>query len=225
MGGGGKGGGGGQATKERAAAAVAPAEGPLDFKGQGDAADRWGVKEFQEWWDNLTGSEREMLREYQGIGHELVNRYLRTGYIKVGYDKAAIDYMMKYLDSATSKGVLKRSTILYRGIDDLAGIMGATGKALVGKTFVEKGYMSTSLHRDIAVGEFGGGGGGALFRIKARAGTKGGYLGSLSKPQMGHEREFLVHRGARYRITGVRTADVPTKWGTRRTTVVDAELL
>jgi hypothetical protein len=218
MGGGGKGGGGGQATKERAAAAVAPAEGALDFEERDQAADAWGVQAFGEWWDSLTGEEKMALRSYQNMSYADINDYLRGGSMHRAYSDADIRGLMASIDRALDKARLPRDVVAYRGIFSSGKIFGSTPEGLVGRTITDKGFLSTSLNRKVSRETFAGKGPDAVtLRIKVPKGTRGGYLGSLGSRHAADERELLLSRGRKYRVTKVRKTD--------KGYIADAELL
>jgi hypothetical protein len=213
-----KAGGGGYATKERPRAAVGPAEEALDFEENGAAADAWGAPRYQEWWDSLNPDEQRALRMYQDMTHGSINHYLREGTAHQPYTEAQLQGMIKDLDRALARGRLGRDVTVYRGVYSARVVYGTTPEGLVGRTIHDKGFHSTSLSRKIAQEDFAGRHPEAVtFRIQVPKGSKGGYLGSLGSRDMVHEREFLLPRGQKYRVTKV------TK--TSKGYIADAELL
>lgn len=199
-----KAGGGGKATTERPQAAVSPAEEALDFKENEVQSNTWGVANYAEWWNALSEEEQGMLMRYQANAHESLNAYLRGLPYSSMMSESELKRRQALIDGALAKGRLGRDLIVYRGVEDVTEVYGWSAKDMVGKTIHDKGFVSTSLNIGVARDEFAQNPTDAVtFRIKVPKGSRGGYLGSLASQSASAEREFLMPRGQRYRVTKV----------------------
>lgn len=115
------------------------------------------------------------------------------------------------LDRVTSYNT-RVSSHYYRGIDRLSGIH----LKKPGEEFIDHGYTGTSRSPDVAIDFSGEHHGGPLhgYRILARIhvppGTKGHYLEQNKDfAEDFGEKEFLLHRGTRFRVTGHSVMDHP----------------
>ncbi len=148
-------------------------------------------------------SAREIgaVRTYQSEKYAEINNHLRTGAPLSDDLKTDI----RHLDSAISRSPLETDTTLYRGIRHEALSKGA--EKLVGRTIDSGTFVSTSDNESIAR-DFAHGRGGVMFEIKASAGARA--LSTRKATGQGFQREFILPRGAQFKVTGVRrTGSVP----------------
>lgn len=128
---------------------------------------------------------------------------------------------MKDLDSGLEKTMLSQDVTIYRGVtSDIFGIDGSNYdtrfegdrtrligdlQQFVGKSFTEKGYMSTSIREDIAetFALNSASKGGIVMVVNAKKGTKGA-INLSGKGYNGHEAEVLFGRNKTYKVTSVR---------------------
>lgn len=163
-----------------------------------------------------------------GNGYNL-NGSLRSGGGIEGEDRL----LMKGLDEATSSP-LGATTTLYRGVSaesifgkdistkygllksglvnnytdaDVAQVVSELRAKTIGKTFVDKGYMSTS--KVANVGEGFGGSQPIVLRITAKKSTKGIDLNKVRSIYKNNtnEKEVLLARNTRYKITKLYAKD------------------
>lgn len=149
----------------------------------------------------MTLDERNAVTQYQTATFEVVNEYLRTGRI-VESDLAQgitddeegrelLDQTVKVLDSATSRGTVPPSIVLYRGIDSRT--IEKMGGLKEGQIVVDKGFTSTTLSKYIASGSSG-----ALLTMR----TEGTVHGVYSNEE--DLEEVLLERGTKYRVNSVK---------------------
>lgn len=168
---------------------------PEPFK-DGKEAGAWGDKAYQGWSQKLSGKEKDAIETYVGHEHEVLNRALRAG---EGMTDWARD-IVKNLDSAIEKGRTDRDVVTHRGVTHKDVIDQIVNN--VGGTFKDAGYHSTSVDVD-AAGHFAAGK--MLLNVHVPKGSRAAYVGVL-RMQNHQEREMILPRGSRYRITGVRRA-------------------
>ena len=148
-------------------------------------------KESTKWEDSLSKKELQALEAYTFEDYGEFNRWARGG--KGGF---GIEEMAEDVDRALHRSKLPVDVTLYRGMN--------VGHLLLqeGTTFVDRGYVSTSLDggvgRKFGIQSVGKGDIPAVFRIRAKAGQKGAYLGNF-QPKV-KEFEVLLPRNSRFRI-------------------------
>lgn len=161
------------------------------FKGE-EAADAFGNKLYADWKENLSADSFEAIKAYSEDQYQAINDHLREVF-NDDEQQPKIDAIDAALNAAPA---LTEDIVIYRGVNADAGL-----KFKVGGTITDKAYMSTSLNehvaKDLVEKEKG-----TLLSIKAPAGTKGAYIDSISSHDT--EQEFLLPRGTRLRITGVK---------------------
>jgi hypothetical protein len=154
------------------------------------------VKAYDSWIKNLSDDERLGLGEYQRGDYNSMNDHLRKGDQVNNFQKKRINDAI----SALGKTSIPQDTILYRGTDTdvYKSQLGNDPKQWVGKTFTDKGFLSSSIDESASFG-------GLKVKILAPKGTKGGYLGNLPPPHRHNkgEKEMLLAPGTRMRIIGV----------------------
>jgi hypothetical protein len=158
-----------------------------------DATDAEMKKAYKGWTDNLSTNERENLLFYQGSDYIHINSNLRGGTPSIVSEETAA------IDKSISKSSVPRNMTVYRGtpLDVYTSQLGDDPSKWVGRTFEDKGYMSTTLDKEVAFN-------GVQARIKVPKGTKAGYLEYVEDPDIGFgEKELLLGRGTKMRITGV----------------------
>lgn len=140
--------------------------------------------------------EYKALNEYTGSIYSEINDYLR-------FDKNVSKHvkdLVKDLDSAMERDTLDRDLLLLRGADisifseDVQENIWDNPKMLVGTTFHDKGFMSTSISATNGFYKNG-----VLFHIKAPKGTKGAFVQPLS--EFASEYEYLLPRDTTLKIT------------------------
>lgn len=136
--------------------------------------------------------------------YDLMNNHLRNGGRISNYLKDAINTMTNTI----SKHTLPRDMVLYRGMGNAEKILGdITGKSIdeinrscVGKSFIERGFSSTSILESDAMKYVKHKG--ALLEIKAPCGAEGIFTGEISKYR-DTEHEVTLQRGSIYKIDNV----------------------
>ena len=125
------------------------------------------------------------VEDWQAINETPFNKKIRDGMPLSASEEAK----MQGLDSVTDKGTLPRDTTLYRGVQE--NFWGQE----IGGTFTDAGFVSTSA-RYSSAHKFGP----TVIEINAPASTRGMYMRGVSKA--GEEFEYLLPRGATFKITG-----------------------
>jgi hypothetical protein len=150
-----------------------------------------------------TNDELNSVYAYQEHAYSSINRYLRKkDTLLTSYDKKN----MSLLDSALDKGKLKQDTVLYRCADPPKNIE----KFHVGTTFVDRGFISSSVQKSAAENFYRT----DKWRIKILApeGTP-----ALSVPELvvgevragltKREQEIILHRGLTYRVVEINVSE------------------
>ncbi|QBE98910.1 hypothetical protein PMF13cell1_04479 [Blautia producta] len=167
-------------------------------------------------WKKLHKKEKEALWKYTGPKFMDINSALRTG-------NQATDTIQEYIDKMTeaiSKNRLRESTWVRRGINqkglekflDLEDIREESLHDIVGKTFVEKGFMSTGVSDDAG---FSGinlkiclpKGTQAVyaepFSCYGNTNTNGTWDGKQKGSYVGSEAELIIQRNSKFRVKSV----------------------
>ena len=142
---------------------------------------------------DLNDVQLEALKTYTGANYININKSLR-GIAKLTPDNELTVNAMK---SALNNARLPENMTLYRGTskETLGKLQKLPINKLVGKTFVEKGFMSTSIYRGVADSFLGN----MEITIKAAKGAKALNISSIS--QLPHESEILFNVGQKMLIT------------------------
>ncbi|CAM3457163.1 phage minor capsid protein [Stackebrandtia soli] len=113
-----------------------------------DDAVTWAMAELP--MPTLTDDERRAVVAYTGSSYSMINNALRDW--QKPPDQAKYEALLRDLDSAFAKASLPESIIVHRGVGaSVAKSLGAdtydtaSMKALIGKTFTEKGFTSASV--------------------------------------------------------------------------------
>lgn len=182
---------------------------PRRFSSDSDMVE-FGIESYSRWKDGLTSKELSALNDYVSDS-SAINDYLRDG-----TGPAALANQVKSIDSALNKASLPENLTVYRGVGD--GYLGmdfsseSSVRAMVGKTFTDKGYMSTSLSREVSEIYGGNRRGGAVLKINAKKGSHGAYTDFVesSARQLREYAadgdtgniEYTFKRGSSIKITG-----------------------
>lgn len=147
---------------------------------------------------DLTKEERSGLRSYTGETYQLINNGLRGDLPRTKRDKERYETIVARCDSAFAKASTPEAMVVHRQVaEDFAKFIGAnidlpeTMADLVGKDFVEKGYVSTS------VGQSSPFPGAIHFMMRVPQGYKAMNVMPISQMDTS-EREVLINRGSRY---------------------------
>lgn len=164
------------------------------------------------------------LDEYKGVGYIQLNDWLRNGDKNIGkksaYGAKMIEHLQgatKAMDEATKAFTFQTTTYLWRGapvktilklpktfdMKDTDALMKAVG----GKDFQDKGFMSTSINKNVALNAFAGE---AAFRLQVPPGYTSAIPGAKhinkdpknSSPYIDSEFEFLLPRDTKFVVTG-----------------------
>lgn len=146
---------------------------------------------------------KNALFDYQNGAHIDINDYARTGKVREGSrfaDKGEADEVLSVLDNATTASTLDKETVTYRGIGSgrRGPERGIKGEIKVGSTFEDPGYSSVSTSRKTAL-DYTNKPGSTLLEVEMPAGTK---YGAVPDDGLG-ESEWLLPRGAKYRVTSI----------------------
>lgn len=181
-----------------------------EFSSDADMVE-YGIGNYSKWKDSLSSSELDALNRYVGDS-STINDYLRGE----GKGSTALVNQVRDIDSALNKASLPNNLTVYRGVG--AGYLGmdlsseSSVKALVGKTFKDSGYMSTSLSRNVSETYGAGRKGGAVLKINAPKGSHGAYtdfvessaakLREYAADGDAGNIEYTFKRGSSLKITG-----------------------
>lgn len=144
---------------------------------------------WKAWTLKFATTHRMAVQNYTTSWYIELNKALRSGV-------AAKD--IKYcdrLDAALAMGATDRNMIVWR-----SGSSKFDTTTPIGTVFSDRGFGSTSIDSSIAFGW--GSNGKVLFEIRVLAGTRGGYVDSISSCR--GEAEFILPRNAQYRVVGRR---------------------
>lgn len=161
---------------------------------------------------------QDALADYESNGHEFVNGALRIaggdlsavsdqpppGVIPSHYSAGRVRDQAEGVDAAMTVSRTTAPIVVHRGVKSAETIFGADPPAdLVGREWIDHGYVSTSVD-ERATREFASNGAGVRMTIQVPEGV--GALGiENSQPGLKSEREVLLQRGLRFRVTGDRT--------------------
>ena len=150
----------------------------------------------KEWAESLSTEHKAAIHSYTGTAYSNINATMRglEKQFDPGNHECAIN-----IHQALSGASIPADCTVYRGVSSKALGMQRMlpDNMLVGKTFTDHGFMSTSLERNSAFG------GDMLLEVDVPKGSHGAYVGDISAA--GHyESEVLFDAGQQMRITGVR---------------------
>lgn len=142
-----------------------------------------------------TAAQRASLRYYTGEHYTAMNGYLRG---RQYYDKADAKTIQHILNAQAGMRPSTRPLTVYRGTNVQQFGVTHVDQSMVGKTFEDKGFMSTSAGRPTY-------GGGVRLMIECPTGTPMAFVKSISKYD--HEDEMLLAAGTKYKVISVKTED------------------
>lgn len=158
----------------------------------------------KELWKSLTTNERDGIVEYTGLSYTSINSLLRfnKSYYTDPEKRKHVRDTVSSITSALSKSKTKQDFIVHRGVksldlpsmfgmdmDDLDDPQALAG--LIGKRFIDKGFVSTAASSDKAWN-------GVKLHINVPKGTQGMYVDTISAYK--GENEFLLQRGSTFMI-------------------------
>ncbi|MEV7181039.1 putative T7SS-secreted protein [Kitasatospora sp. NPDC093679] len=161
-----------------------------------DEAMAYGKEHWKDYAENLPQSQKDAIYAYtkdwpfEGNFQD-VNRYLRDG----ANGDPAMDARVAELDTALTGSSMPEDVVIARGTG-MRHFKVTSPQDLVGRTFDEESYMSTSLG-DAAMSDKN-----CILHLKVPKGTPGMYVGDVSN-FASLEREVLLARGARWRADKV----------------------
>jgi ADP-ribosyltransferase exoenzyme len=161
---------------------------------------------FESWATSLSADERTALREYQANAYIRVNEILRDiddGSSLNDEELGRVDEMIETLDSAIARGTVPFSVEVHRGVREVVGWLGDDLPNLVGTTFTDAGFISTSLDIDSAANKVSLAKHPAIFSLELPAGQDAAWLPPIGKVALRDELELLLPRNTSIRITGV----------------------
>ena len=160
--------------------------------------------DMAKWQNALTNEERSGIYAYTGMWYSDMNTNLREGYASSGQIKY-------YIDGATTglgKWSAAEDVVTFRGsnLHWTANLLGGTEDQMsnaaflrgkIGKTVVDKGFMSTGTHKDSAWSAD------VDYTVFVRKGTKGMYVDPISANS--GEYEFLFNRDTSFKVHMIKT--------------------
>lgn len=173
-----------------------------------EVSDEYFVKQSKRDISKLSGKEIEDVKIYLNNTDEPPAYAKINGHLCEGKEiSESLSNTIDVMTDAISKCKLRRDTILYRGIKvgkvktifgDLSGKSTEDlNREFSGRLFANKGFMSTSIKENDALGYSGPGG--ALFIIEAPCGAEGIYTSGIAKFEK-TEHEVLLQRGSVFKI-------------------------
>ena len=178
----------------------------LKFPTQAEA-EKWHLLNTfdpNKWQSKLTEFERKGIIDYTGHWYSEMNTYLREGRIPSAEVQAKIDGAT----SGLSKWILPHDIITFRGANFhwTANLLGGTEEQLrdpaflrskIGKTVVDKGFMSSGTHESSAWAAD------VEYTILNRKGISGMYVDAISRNS--GEYEFLYNRDTSFVVRNIKT--------------------
>lgn len=186
-----------------------PSPGPFKFilphKQEG-----WGQEHFGDWQSSLSQGELMTLRAYAGgRAHEPINAELRASGGNVDNLSEGTRADVNDLDSALERAEIPEDIKAYRIMSDPAMLQAHADGDLVGRTFIDDGYTSTTINPKFLKGVSEDVEGTQIQAlINVPKGTKGAYLGEASmNPEEG---EVLLRRGTAFQVSDAKQGLLPS---------------
>lgn len=150
---------------------------------------------FKESIKSLTPEERTQLQTYTLDGHRSLNSSLRNNNaLKIESHRPIVE-MANKLHSALQKAHIPEDIIVYRKTRaPLWGLQIDQLNDIAGKVFTEKGFMSTTVNRNIKIADAN-----ILLKIDVPKGAKGAYIADLS--WYSGEDEILFNKDQKLHVT------------------------
>lgn len=120
------------------------------------------------------------------------------------------------LGDLVENGAVPTAIQVYRGVRDASATFGVPADelgSLVGQEIEAKGFLSTTVHRDVAVDEFTQpplGGGPAILELEVSEGTKAAWMPKVGDPDMAPQGELLLGDSTHIRVREVTEHDGQT---------------
>lgn len=180
------------------------------------------------WFGGLSSASQKALLAYQGNDYATINGALRSG---------KETSTTKAIDKALATSPLADDQDAYRGLGGISPFIVETPNAygghdssfadpqsLVGATFTDAGFGSTSLRRDHALTRAQGQSLPVLIHVTVKAGTPAAYLGATGHYEASREDELLLARGGTYTITKAHTENTRVSaWKSVKVLMIEAE--
>lgn len=166
---------------------------------------------FERWARSLDDEERAALAAYQATDrtYALVNGLLR-GIVGLDdleeHDRTNFARIIAGVRTAIAAGSCQDDVVVWRGVRNVTATFGvdpANAGSLAGKVRIVAGFLSTTVFRSIAMGEFVGSKQGALLRIRASAGVKAAWLPPVGDPTLSYQGELLLEEDLQLHIQTV----------------------
>ncbi|MFI6942677.1 ADP-ribosyltransferase, partial [Streptomyces sp. NPDC050418] len=172
-------------------------EGAVSFP-DGDAAIAYGRDHWNQYVDDLDPAAKQALWDYTGDtppSYIDMNGYLRGD---AAYDTPAVRADIAEIDKVMAGKPVPEDIMVVRGTG-LGHLNLSSYDDMIGKTYPDKGYFSTSLGNN-PVASFSGKE--AVLHLRVPEGTPALWVEKVSKYDV-TERELLLGRGSSYRVTRV----------------------
>lgn len=162
------------------------------------------------WEKSLTNDEKEAISSYTTDGYEEINDYLRRRNASHRIDRDFVIKEIQNLDAAISRYHLRKDITVRRGVNKnaLSQILSAVEvskiQQLIGKIYKEEAYTSTTVLHGNSVATTKP----VVFTIHVPEGKgRGAYINQFSGLNEDVEYEFLIKRGAEFKIKRARYDD------------------
>lgn len=160
---------------------------------------------------DLTEQQHVILKDYKEGGYRQINDFLRGAYVRETL-VAPLKEDVSIIDDAIAQQSLHSDVSLYRGIHHEP--LAINAEKLIGKTVEVASFQSTTVDKKVALEFAGVGKGAVIFKISVPKGTPAIDMSKFETSNNVNEKEILLGRGGRVRITGVdRTSRVPVVSG------------
>jgi len=158
------------------------------------------------WTKTELGAAGRAVQDYQGDGYTRINSHLRTGRGGTATTAAQADAIARLM----RESALPSDALVWRGIREPTKVFGSAWNpnpagSMVGVTWTERGYLSTSADERVAREGFTGSSQAVLFRIVLPSGIHGIRLSDMAPPGVLHytiqnEAEILATSGLKLRV-------------------------
>lgn len=161
----------------------------------------------QDWLPGLSENEAEAIEAYTRGEHESVNQALRGSDGVLSSEDSDLAKSVELLDGALGDSKIPRDVKGYRMMSDPAIFESFERGDLVGGTFLDDGFTSTTLSRGY-LGNIADYTNGRPIQatIGVPAGTRGAFLGEASYEPS--EREMLLKRGSIFEVTSAEMGEM-----------------
>lgn len=180
-----------------------------------EAAAKWGKRAYREWGKTREIRHKNALDDYISGGSTAINARLRAGRTTDLKDRESVEEGNRVLRvmHAMKGAVVPEDIIVYRGLNggggsDETGESVSTefdGEHVVGETYQDRGFMSTTMvraHAEEAYGDPEMHESPTILRLSVPKGTRGAYVDAASKHPTG-EAELLLWAGTKYKVEAV----------------------